>query len=162
MPKIILRAQIRLESQMVISMYHLMSQDILKHALLVHPVGANHNPVLVVKSSQLSGFASSTTDIMRSNVPTKLPDVVAHISDNGRKFQKVVSLIFASLAVHFTVSLICVLPVLFLSFWRHLAGGHAIEILESSREGFAGNEVGGSWECSCRRSLGLCRVRHNE
>lgn len=74
MPQVV--SPVELEPQVVVGMYHLMSQGILKLALAVHGIRAYLNSVLWIKPSTLPSRTSPTIYILRRYIASKLSDVV--------------------------------------------------------------------------------------
>jgi len=157
-PQIRVGTQVGLESEMVIGMDHFMRHDILQHVLFLDPVGAQKNAILVVEATELTGLARPAADVVLSQIPAQPLDVVAHESDDWRGFEQMIPLFLASPTVDRAVSSVGILPILVLSFSRHLARRHAIKVFEPRRQIIVGKKIGTSM---CGRRPGFVRIRHH-
>lgn len=81
MPKVI--CPVDLESQVVVSVDHLVSHGVLQMALIFHLIGAKKNSILRVEPTSLSTRATTTVDVMAVEIASKLADVIAEVTDDG-------------------------------------------------------------------------------
>lgn len=98
--------RIKLESQMIVRMDHLMCHGILHMTAIPELVCAQQNAVVGVKATTLSRRAASTAHIGGVQIVAEQVDVVPHEANDGRVLQKPCFVAFAARTIALLVQVV--------------------------------------------------------
>lgn len=132
-----------------------MGHDILQLFLGLDIIGTNANAILVVEAALGLFRTCPAPDVVGTQIPAELLDVLAHVDDDRGSLQQLVPVLLAPRAVKRTRPLVAVPPVFLHPVRAHLARRHPVEVLCPVEPAVAGEEVGAVPSVLRRRDGGI-------